>query len=391
MKRVNKKILFCATVDYHFKAFHLPYLKWFKDQGWEVHVAAYGGMQLPYVDKKYSIPIQRSPFHKMNVKAYKELKRIIDENQYKMIHCHTPMGGVLTRLAAREAREAGTKVLYTAHGFHFCNGAPIINWLVYYPIERTLSRLSDCLITINQEDFDRAVSHGFKAKEIKHVHGVGVNIDSYKPADQKEKLLLRKDYGYDKNHYIMFYAAEFNKNKNQKLLIEALAQMKDKVPTVRLLLAGEGPLLKECQELACKLGVDSLVDFLGYRNDIDKLLKISDIAVASSHREGLPLNIMEAMAVGLPVIATKNRGHLELVQDGINGFVIPIGDSRYFAKKLTEIYYSKELYRKMSNSSKQNIKQYSLNRVAKELIGIYSGYMAEEMNETKSKHNRAYI
>lgn len=388
---MHKKVLFCATIDIHFKAFHLPYLKWFKEQGWEVHVAAQGDRQLPYVDKKYNIPIQRSPFRKENLDAYRRLKSIIEKNKYDIIHCHTPMGGVLTRLAARKARKSGTKVLYTAHGFHFCKGAPHINWLLYYPIERTLSGLTDCLITINKEDFDLAVNHGFKAKEIRHVHGVGVNTDYYRPTNPTEKLLLREELGYYSNQFIMFYAAEFNKNKNQKLLIEAVAQIKDKVPNVKLLLAGDGPLLRECQDLSIKLEVDGLIDFLGYRNDIDMLLKISDIAVASSLREGLPVNIMEAMATGLPVIATINRGHSELVQNGKNGFVIPIGDSQYFASKIREIYCSNELCEKMSKSSNLKMNHYSLSRVASELNGIYSGYMVEEVNETESKHNRAYI
>ncbi len=152
-------ILFCATVDYHFKAFHLPYMKWFKEQGWEVHVAASGEMELPYVDKKYTIPIQRSPLSMKNMEAYRELKEIIDGNQYKLIHCHTPMGGVLARLAAREARKKGTKVIYTAHGFHFCKGAPLKNWMLYYPIEKRLAHYTDCLITINEEDYTLAKKH----------------------------------------------------------------------------------------------------------------------------------------------------------------------------------------------------------------------------------------
>ena len=188
--------MFCATVDYHFSAFHLPYLKWFKEQGWEVHVAAAGNIDLPYVDKKYNIPIQRSPFKRKNIGAYKELKSIIDENQYNIIHCHTPMGGVLARLAARKARKDGTKVIYTAHGFHFCKGAPLINWLVYYPIEKTLARYTDCLITINEEDYNLAVNHQFKAKQIEHVHGVGVNTERFCPVNEFEKLELRSKYHY---------------------------------------------------------------------------------------------------------------------------------------------------------------------------------------------------
>ncbi|PFP29489.1 glycosyltransferase family 1 protein [Bacillus sp. AFS073361] len=372
---MNKKMLFCATVDYHFKAFHLPYLKWFKEQGWEVHVAASGEMKLPYVDRKYNIPIQRSPFDPKNMVAYKILKSIIDNNQYKIIHCHTPMGGVLTRLAAREARRNGTKVLYTAHGFHFCKGAPFTNWMLYYPIERILSRFTDCLITINTEDYNIAKNHRFKAQEIKHVNGVGVNTDFYKPVDETHKSVLRKEHGYDTQDFLMFYAAEFNRNKNQKLLIESLALVKDEVPNAKLLLAGVGPLLQDCKELSLRLGVDGMVDFLGFRNDIDKLLMISDIAVASSLREGLPVNIMEAMACGLPVIANDNRGHRELIEDSMNGWLIR-NNSEDFSKRIMTLAQAAKLRFQMGEYGRKMIFQhYSTNKVLDVQSKMYKLYM----------------
>jgi len=197
---MNKRILFCATIDEHFTSFHLPYLKWFKEQGWEVHVAAAGYLEIPYVDKKYHIPIERSPFKTKNIKAFKELKEIINLNDYDIIHCHTPMGGVLTRLAAKKARENGTKVVYTAHGFHFCKGAPFINWFIYYPIEKTLAYITDCLLTINEEDFTLAKNQ-FKAKQIVHVHGVGVDTERFAPILEFHKLVLRAEYHYENDTF----------------------------------------------------------------------------------------------------------------------------------------------------------------------------------------------
>jgi glycosyltransferase EpsD len=375
MINMPKKVLFCATVDLHFKAFHLPYLKWFKEQGWEVHVAASGDMELPYVDKKYNIAIQRSPFNKMNLGAYKELKRIIDKNQFNIIHCHTPMGGVLTRLAAREARKHGTKVLYTAHGFHFCRGAPFLNWLVYYPAERWLSHYTDCLITINEEDFRLAVNHHFKASQIEFIHGVGVNTERFTP--EKDKSILRAKYHYRNDAFLMFYAAEFNKNKNQKLLIESLALIKNEIPNAILLLAGDGPLLQNCQDLSKKLGVKDMIDFLGYRNDIDLLLQMSDIAVASSLREGLPVNIMEAMACGLPVIANDNRGHRELIQDDENGWIIK-NDPAAFSDKIRALASNSDLKNELGLQGRNKVLlMYSIEKVLEEKSNIYRHYMGE--------------
>ncbi|MEW4264790.1 glycosyltransferase family 4 protein [Priestia megaterium] len=387
---MSNKVLFCATVDFHFQAFHLPYMKWFKEQGWEVHVAASGNMKLPYVDQKYNISIQRSPFHMGNMKSYRELKTVINENKYNIIHCHTPMGGVLARLAARKARKQGTKVIYTAHGFHFCKGAPLVNWLLYYPIEKTLAHYTDCLITINKEDYQLATQH-FKANRIEHVHGVGINTEKFKPANEKEKIQLKKSFGYHPDDFLLFYAAEFNKNKNQQLLLQTLALIKDEIPHAKLLLAGKGPLLENCRELAANLGIFHMVEFLGYRNDLQKIVPMCDVAVASSLREGLPVNIMEAMACGLPIVACSNRGHIELVQESLNGYVVPANEYQTFSLRILEIYRSKKLYRKMSMESKRIIRNFSLNQVTKELSNVYLRYMAEDIDESKGKYNRTYI
>jgi glycosyltransferase EpsD len=374
---MKRKVLFCATVDYHFSAFHLPYLKWFKEQGWDVHVAASGAIELPFVDEKFNLPIQRSPFHRRNIEAYNQLKEIIDQNSYQLIHCHTPMGGVLARLAARAARKIGTKVIYTAHGFHFCKGASIPNWMVYYPIERILSYFTDCLITINEEDYRIATSHQFKAKLIEHVHGVGVDTERYSPVSNFHKEVLRAEHRYENDAFLMFYAAEFNANKNQQLLIKSLSLVKEEVPKAKLILAGEGSLLEECKELARSLGVEHMVDFLGFRKDIESLLKMSNIVVASSKREGLPVNIMEAMACGLPIIAHKNRGHCELVIEDRNGWIVS-NQPEELAKKVAELAKNQELQKQMGEQSRKiMLDSFSLNRVLAEKKELYVKVMSD--------------
>ncbi|WP_077214404.1 glycosyltransferase family 4 protein [Bacillus dakarensis] len=376
---MSGKILLCATVDYHFSAFHLPYMKWFKERGWEVHVAANGEKDLPYVDKKYHLPIQRSPFCRANIDAYRKLKGIIEENQYNLIHCHTPVGGVLARLAAREVRKTGTKVLYTAHGFHFCKGAPILNWMIYYPIEKKFAQFTDCLITINQEDYQTAFTHQFKAERIEHVHGVGVDTSHFQPASHHEKNELRKSYGYNSDDFLLFYGAEFNQNKNQQLLIRSVNEIKSKVPNVKLVLAGDGPLLADCKELTQKLSLEKIVHFLGYRTDMKSLLSISDVAVASSLREGLPVNIMEAMACGLPVVATDNRGHRELIKNDRNGWVITDQDEKEFSEKIKLLSRDPELRKSYGMSGRKLMEStYSLTKVLEEKSKLYSSYMKEQ-------------
>lgn len=354
-------------------------MKWFKEQGWDVHVAANGQLELPFVDQKVDIPIQRSPLSSKNISAYQQLKALIDNNHYHIIHCHTPMGGVLARLASRDARRSGTKVIYTAHGFHFFKGAPLKNWFFYYPIEKRLAHYTDCLITINQEDYQLARTRGFKAGHIEHVHGVGVDTSHFHPINDEEKLDLRKSFGYQPNDFLMFYAAEFNQNKNQQLLIRALALIINDVPHAKLLLAGAGKLQKECQELVNELNISQQVDFLGYRDNIKPYLQMSDLAVGSSLREGLPVNIMEAMACGLPVVANDNRGHRELIGDGETGHLESNQSIENFAEKLKEVALDKERRKWLGLAGQSRIKNYySVDRVLVELSDIYKLYMDGE-------------
>lgn len=375
----KNKILYCATVDYHLKAFHLPYMRWFKELGWDVEVATAGNLDLPYTDHKYNIPIHRSPFHRSNIVAYKQLKAIIHGNNYSIIHCHTPLGGVLGRLVARKARKHGSTVIYTAHGFHFYEGAPLINWFLYYPIEKVLSRFTDSLITINTEDYRLAVKRKFKANEIVQIPGVGVDTDTFKPVAQHERILLKRSFGYNENDFLLFYAAEFNKNKNQKFLLHSLSLLKDDIPNAKLLLAGEGSLLEDCRKLANKLGISHMVDFLGFRQDIYQILSMCDLAVASSYREGLPVAVMEAMACGLPVVAVDNRGHRELIRHNYNGWLNSLDDPQGFANKISKIAKETELRTQFGKNGRKLMEtKYSTRKILLEKSRIYKQYMNEQ-------------
>lgn len=368
---MSQKVLFCATVVSHLKAFHLPYLQWFKEEGWEVHAATNGEEAVPYVDKQFNISIQRSPFKWDNIRAYRELKRIIDSNEYDIIHCHTPMGAVLTRLAARGARRKGTTVIYTAHGFHFFKGASLVNWLIYYPVEKWLSRYTDCLITMNQEDYDRVQKRKFSAKRIAYVHGVGVDFNKYKPVSSEEKKRLRVEYGIEDNRFVLVYAAELTKRKNQSLLIEVVKSLKDRLPNIQLLLAGKGELESHYRSLVHNMNLEGYVTFLGHRTDMNRIYALSDLAVSSSRQEGLPVNVMEAIASGLPVVATKVRGNRDLVTEGVHGLLVELGDSEAFAESIWKLYEDQILRESISREFQRLIDLYSVSYVLDEVTSIY--------------------
>lgn len=369
-----KKILFVATVAEHFYYFHLPCFKYFKELGWQVEVACGGKRELPFCDKKYELPIKRSPSDPENLKAYKQLKKIIKNGHYDLIHCHTPMGGILTRLAAADERKSGTKIFYTAHGFHFYNGAPIANWLVYYPIEKIMSRLTDCLITINDEDFELAKKR-LGAKKTVKVNGVGYNSDACFRIGTEEKTKLRAKHGYSADEKILIYVAEMNLNKNQAMLLRALKIILSEREDVRLLIVGADNFDGKYPRLAEELSVSKNVEFLGHRDDACELVKLSDIAVASSLREGLPVNVMEAMACGLPVVLADNRGHRALCRDSVNGFLVEQNDYAAMAEKVLLLLKDDELYKKISEVASENVKPFSKENVLEELKKIYAEFI----------------
>lgn len=360
------KILYVATVDMHIKAFHIPYLKVLHDKGNEVHVITNGTEKIPYCDKKYTISIKRSPYNFENIKAIKELKKILEEEKYDIIHCHTPMGAVVTRLAAKKTRKKyNTKVIYTAHGFHFYQGASLINWLLFYPVEKYLANYTDTLITINKEDYELAKNKFAKeCKDIQYIPGVGLNIDKFNISmSEKEKVKFKKTLGLKKNDYILTCVARLDKNKNQKFLINAMKKITKKYKNIHLLLIGSDELGGHYQNIVNKNDLDSTIHFLGRREDIPQLLKITNIVVSASKREGLPVNVMEALASKIPVVALKCRGMEDLIISGKNGYIV----------NNQEEYISKILKIK-DNDTLKNIelnKKFLLPEVEKKLKKIY--------------------
>lgn len=372
---MSKKVLFCATVDSHFEAFHLPYLLFFKEQGWEVHVASYGTAVLPYVDKKYNVSFSRRPFHTANLKAFLEIRKIMASNRYDIMHFHIPVSATIGRIAAMKYRKYGTQVFYTSHGHYYYKGAPLLYWLLYFPVEKLLAYVTDCLITINDEDYQLSLHKQNGAKRIEKVNGMGVDLNRFVPAGRQEKDLLRLKHGFAKDDFILIYPAELNANKNQKLLIEAVARLKDRVPNVRLLLPGRGEMSDQYKQDAERLHVSNHVWFLGYRRDIDELMKLSDVSVASSIREGLGINLIEGMACGNPIVAVDNRGHRELVKDGVNGYLTP-NDPAAIADKLYTIAQSEEKAGKMGKASLAMANAFSLSEAGEVIKQIYSSSMS---------------
>jgi glycosyltransferase EpsD len=288
----------------------------------------------------------------------------MDEGGFSVIHCHTPVGGVVGRLAARKARKKGTRVIYTAHGFHFYKGAPIKNWLLYYPVERICSHLTDILITINKEDFALAQKK-MKAKCVEYVPGVGVDLEKFSKLTF-DKAAKRRELGIPEDAVLLLSVGELNENKNHETVIRAIADM-----DVYYIIAGKGDLQKHLQNVIDMLGARDRVKLLGYRCDVDELYKVADIFAFPSFREGLPVSVMEAMAAGVPVVASRIRGNVDLIQDGINGFLCDPSNAHSFADRIRMLLTNDALANSFSERSKEKIKKYDIENVLREAQEIY--------------------
>lgn len=372
-----KKVLFVATVvKTHIMQFHLPYLRMFREKGWETAVAAKNDYenpadcQIPDCDVYYDIPFHRIPWKKDNVTAYRMLKQIIEEGSFDIVHCHTPVGAMIARLAARDARKKGTRVIYTAHGFHFFKGAPVQNWLLYYPAEWICSFLTDVLITINKEDYLRAKKH-LHPKEIEYVPGVGIDTGKFvrSPRQRQEK---RKTLGFGEEDFLILTVAEMTKNKNHITVLNALAALKEREEFSRIhyIICGRGEQWEALEQDAKNLGIADHVHFLGYRSDAAELYGACDLFAFMTYREGLPVSLMEAMAAGMPIVCTRVRGNTDLIQDNVSGVFVE-NDPSALAEAALALFRDPERRAKLGAGAAEAVKPFDAETVHRKMREIY--------------------
>lgn len=378
-----RKVLFVATVvKTHIMEFHVPYLKMFKDMGWETAVASRNDYEqpedcvIPYCDHYYDIPFDRNPLKLGNIAAYKMLKRIIDEGYYDIIHCHTPVGAMLTRLAARQARRKGSIVIYTAHGFHFYKGAPLVNWLLYYPVEKWLAKDTDVLITIDREDYERAKK--FKSSMVKYVPGVGIDTQRFvrKGRDRDGK---REELGIENEDFVLLSVGELIPRKNYEFILRTISDMKNLPEYKKLifLVCGRGILKDDLEKLCRELGIEEKVRFLGYRSDIPEICNASDLFVFMSKQEGLPVALMEAMACGLPAVCSDIRGNTDLITDGDDGLVIGFDQSE-LQNAILSLMDDAETRERFSARGVERVKGFDIQSVLCDVQKIYEESLSKQ-------------
>ncbi|WP_088007045.1 glycosyltransferase family 4 protein [Indiicoccus explosivorum] len=368
----TKRIIFVATVYQHLLNFHLPYMKRLKDNGYEVWAA--GAKENKASSKLvklgytcFDIPVSREPLDLCNIRAFLELTKLFKKVGFDLIHVHTPIASLLTRLAFRGTTNG--KVIYTAHGFHFYRGAPFKNWLLYYPVERLASKWTDYLITINEEDYKRAQKMGYRKGSIHFIQGIGVDIPQTN-LNNEEKKTLRHSLGIEKKHIVISYVAELNKNKNHHYLLENWKSIKQTCPEAYLLIIGEGSERGKLESFIKKGSLED-VKLLGYRNDVQKLLQITDIMSLLSFREGLPKSVMEAKMAKLPCIVSDVRGLRDLITHGEDGYIVPHKQGELLISAFAELIKNTETRAVMGENALTNIKPYRMESVIKDYMEVY--------------------
>ncbi len=354
MPKEKRKILFTSHTA-NFNKFNRPLMRMLRGKleapyadlnigGWTVDYACACEEEVYDADHVYKIDFARSPFRfDKHIKAYRQLKKLLKEENYEVIHTHTPVGSIITRMAARSLRKKGLKVIYTCHGAHFYDGAPLINWLLYYPAEKHMSRFTDLLITINQEDYSR-IKKQFHCP-VKMIDGVGIDTTKFNtklPAKKKQEV--RKKIGLEDDDFAIMYAAEFNSGKNHQMLLECAAPVMHYNPNIKLVFLGQGELMEKMKQLAKKLKVSKQVLFLGYVNNVHEILQCGNLCVSPSKREGLGLGVLEAIICGCPIIIANNRGHRDIV-DNNKKYMFDMNDKNELAKKIHDAYNNPEKYR----------------------------------------------
>ena len=368
-----KKILFAASTLSHIENFHIPYLKEFKDKGYIIHVMGKPNNKtnIPYNDKIISIPFEKSIFSFNNFLNALKIAKIIKTENYDIIILHTTLAAFFARLGIMMSFNKPKVVINTVHGYLFDNKTSFLKRSVMLLAEKFTKCVTHTIIVMNSEDYKIAEKYKLYKNNLYFINGMGVDLSLFPTTTYENKILLREKNNFSKNDFILVYAAEFSNRKNQKFLLHSLKSIiSDGYKHIKLLLLGDGALLDELKMYSKELEISENVIFTGYKKNTCIYYQLSDVCVSSSRIEGLPFNIIEAMSVGLPIVASNIKGHNDLVISNENGFLYEYNNTDEFCTCIKNLYENKELYSKMSIKSKSFSQKYSIDNVLLNTVNI---------------------
>ena len=359
-----------ASVYGHIRSFHLPYLREFQRLGWETHVACRGIPQdAPYVDRRMDLPFEKKLTAVSNFRAMRMLRRTVGREHYDLIIAHTSLASFFTRLAVKGMKDR-PRLVNVMHGYLFDDETPFLKRQLLLGAERLTAPETDLLLTMNEWDFRTAKKYRL-GKRIEKIPGMGVDFSRLDRTTEEDGRQLRQSLGIPEDAFVLIYPAEFSKRKSQHVLIEAMQHLPEQV---RLVLCGEGDQLQYCKGLAKKLHVQDRILFPGQITDIAPWYRMADALVASSRSEGLPFNVMEAMYMGLPVVASAVKGHTDLIRDGDTGLLYPYGDAKKCTACVMRLVTDAKLRKVMGKCALESAGRYEQYAI---LIQLMEKYLME--------------
>jgi glycosyltransferase EpsD len=360
-----KKLLVTASSYEHIRIFHLPYLHEFKKLGWKVHVVAAGMPEsVPYTDKVFNQVFNKHDGKIENMRTSSFLRKLILRERYDLIITHTTLAAFVTRMAVLGMRKR-PKLVYMCHGYLFSDDMSWQKNMLLRSAERTLAGVTDLLLIMNSYDYKAAVKHRY-GKRIEFIPGIGVDFSHFDHVGTDDRKRLRKQYGILDEEKVIIYPAEFSGRKSQSFVIDAMEYLPEHVVMV---LPGAGVLFDECVSRAESTG--KRIIFPGYINDIYSWYEMADIAVTSARTEGLPFNVMEAMYMGLPVVASAVKGHMDLIKENETGLLFKYADSYGCAMQIRKLIEDPALCRRLSENAKSRVGRYSLKEVLPQVMKYY--------------------
>lgn len=376
--KMKKKVLIVTTISGFLPQFEKNDVSILQEMGFEIHYASNFKNPVYAFNEKlledqgillHHIDIAKNPSKvAVNIHTIRQLKKIIEENNIDLVHCHNPMGGVAARIAAARSKKK-PYVIYTAHGFHFYKGASFIHWLLFYSAERFLAHYTDQMITINKEDYLRAGKFRLKkGGSVHQIHSVGVDDCRFAPHREiAEKK--RKEICIPQTAFHIVTAAELNKNKNQKIMIEALAKLPNQ--NIHYSICGRGANEQFLKQLVLEKQLNDRVHFLGYRTDMEEILQTADCFAFPSYREGLGVAAIEALLCGVPLIVSDNRGTREYAVKGSNSIVCDAGNAKEFAAAIHQLYSDRKKRDEMAKRCRASAEKFTIREVEKTMRRIY--------------------
>lgn len=368
---MDKKVLFTASTFSHILNFHLPYLRWFQQRGWTIHVACGGEpASIPCADRVIPLSLIKSMRAPDNFFAAAKLRRLIRSENYALISTHTPLAAFFTRLAVKCMRNR-PRVVHIAHGYLFDENTPAIKRKILLTAERLAAEQTDLLMTMNRWDHELAQREKL-GKRVVRIPGIGVDFSKLDQSCHDDGSALRREWGISKDTLVLIYPAEFSERKSQWVLIEAMTKLPQ---NCMLVLPGQGILFEKCRDLSRRLGLTGRIIFPGQVRGMGSWFAAADIAVSASRIEGLPFNVMEAMHFGLPTAASRVKGHTDLIREGETGLLYPYGNAEACAAAVRRLIESAPLRQKLGRKAQQEAAQYSLERVLPEVTRQYGTLM----------------